>query len=579
MYAKWMLRAWIVVSLWLAGACGPSVPIGGDDGGGGDASRCSPGTQRCSGNSLQVCQDGYYVTTEECPNACDSNLGCVFCEPFTGTCAGDVSTMCLGDGSGYVDVYCDPLQGMGCDIEIGVCGGSCAPQYIGQNYIGCEYYPTVTGNEVDGNFPYAVAVSNTSGIAADIHIEGGALTSPMTFSVAPGAVDVRVLPWVPTLKACMSNGQLECGAPQNNSALVTDGAYHLRSTEPVTVYQFNPLDYVSGSQYSYTNDASLLLPVNAMTPNYFVTAWPAWNTGFIGDFPSLMAVTATQDGTTAVITTTAATVAGSGAPAFTAGVAQPVTMNAGDVLQLFATTGDLTGSSVAADKPVQVIGGHYCTQIPFGVTACDHIEESVFPYETLSNKYIVAAPALPTLPDGKVEIIRIVATEADTHLTYEPPQAGAPESIAAAGSFVEIANNQASFRITADKKIVVAQYMEGQDAGGGTGDPAMALAVPIDQYRTDYQFHAPVNYETNYVQVTAPMNAMITLDGATEPLTGFVAIGTTDYGLLRVTLDNSGNGNHSISGDQPFGISVYGYGQYTSFWYPGGLDLSPIVVE
>jgi hypothetical protein len=26
-------------------------------------------------------------------------------------------------------------------------------------------------------------------------------------------------------------------------------------------------------------------------------------------------------------------------------------------------------------------------------------------------------------------------------------------------------------------------------------------------------------------------------------------------------------------------VSVYGYGQYTSFWYPGGLDLDTIVVD
>ena len=27
----------------------------------------------------------------------------------------------------------------------------------------------------------------------------------------------------------------------------------------------------------------------------------------------------------------------------------------------------------------------------------------------------------------------------------------------------------------------------------------------------------------------------------------------------------------------PFGITVYGYGQYTSYWYPGGLDLKDII--
>ena len=47
--------------------------------------------------------------------------------------------------------------------------------------------------------------------------------------------------------------------------------------------------------------------------------------------------------------------------------------------------------------------------------------------------------------------------------------------------------------------------------------------------------------------------------------------------MARVPLNNNlGSGNHSITGDQGFGISVYGYGVDTSYWYPGGLDLSII---
>ena len=38
-------------------------------------------------------------------------------------------------------------------------------------------------------------------------------------------------------------------------------------------------------------------------------------------------------------------------------------------------------------------------------------------------------------------------------------------------------------------------------------------------------------------------------------------------------------GNHEITGDQPFGITVYGYGAYTSYWYPGGLNLEEIPVD
>jgi hypothetical protein len=119
--------------------------------------------------------------------------------------------------------------------------------------------------------------------------------------------------------------------------------------------------------------------------------------------------------------------------------------------------------------------------------------------------------------------------------------------------------------------------MEGQDAGGGTGDPAMALAVATDQYRLDYQFHAPLNYEANYVNITATLGTTVMLDGA--PVTAFTPIGGSGFGVARVQLGMGTMGNHRATSDMPFGISVYGYGQYTSYWYPGGLDLAEIPVE
>jgi IgGFc binding protein len=274
---------------------------------------------------------------------------------------------------------------------------------------------------------------------------------------------------------------------------------------------------------------------------------------------------------------TAATGAAQGAPAFVAGTPQTVTLNAGDVLEVSTRTGDLTGSHVTSDKPTQVIGGHYCANVPLGVAACDHIEESMFSVDALGRRYIVNAPAVTTIPNGKVETIRIIATQPNTTLTYDPPQPGAPTMIAAAGGFVEIPSTVASFLIEGSEKILVAQYMSGQDAGGGTGDPDMALAVPIDQFRTSYLFHAPTNYESNYVDVTAPMGAMVMLDGA--PL-NFVPTGATGFGLARVYPLNAGpggDGNHSMTGTAAFGITVYGYGQYTSYWYPGGLNLTSIL--
>lgn len=290
----------------------------------------------------------------------------------------------------------------------------------------------------------------------------------------------------------------------------------------------------------------------------------------------MMAVTATADDTEVTITTKAPV---NGTPSFQPGVPNTVTLQRGDVIQLVNLSGDLTGSSVSATKPVQVIGGHYCSNVPLDVVACDHMEESMLPVQTLSTDYIVTAPAVPPLPDGKEQVIRIVATAANTSLTYDPPVAGAPTTLAAAGDFIEIPRYLGDFLVSADQKILVSQYMEGQDAGGGTGDPATTVTVPVDQYRTEYLFHAPVNYEVNYVNITAPMGATIMLDSTM--VTNFQAIGNTGYGVARVSLDNGlgGDGNHSVSSAEPFGISVYGYGQYTSYYYPGGLDLTEIIID
>jgi hypothetical protein len=483
---------------------------------------------------------------------------------------------CAEDGNSYEDIYCDPMEGESCDAASGACTGDCSPKALGNSYIGCEYYPTVTGNTTGTTFDFAVAIANTSANPAMVTIDGGALTASQMVTVPPNAVSVQVLPWVPTLKLCSSTTTDGCSTVPGG-ALATKGGYHLRSTEPVTVYQFNSLEYTKNADFSYSNDASLLLPTNVWRTRYFTAARQPFGNGF-AMYPSELAVTARADNTMVTVTAKAATTAAQGAPAFAANTPTSVMLNAGDVLELASTTGDLTGSLVDSTAPVQVIGGHYCVNVPDDITACDHLEESMFPVATLGTHYVVNAPAVTSIPMGKVEIVRVIATADNTTLTYDPPVTGAPTTIATAGSFIEIPSNAMSFQITADQKVLVAQYMEGQTAGGNTGDPAMALAVPVEQFRSSYLFHAPVSYESNYVDVTAPMGATVTLDGG-APLT-LVPIGGSGYGLARVQalgLGPGNDGNHNIQGNMGFGITVYGYGQYTSYWYPGGLNLDTII--
>jgi IgGFc binding protein len=539
---------------------------------------CAVGTIECMGTTKQVCDgNGGFTGVVDCATmnqVCAPNLGCVNCIPGTGTCNGNVGTYCLQDGTGNATETCDSVQGTTCNPSTGRCDGPCGLVALGKSYIGCDYFPTVTANMVDDStFHFAVAVSNTTALPANVTVTQGVATIANVM-VPAASVQVIQLPWNTTLKGPYSPFVIAFPA----SVLVKQGAYRLRSTQPVTVYQFNPIEYTLNGQFSYTNDASLLLPVTAWTGTYRTVARHHFfaTSGFY-------AITAKDDNTVVTVLAGANGVkVKGGVPGINGNGNGSVTLNAGDVAEI-VTNGannandpnDVTGTLVTATNPVQVIAGHQCVYIPDDVAACDHLEESMFPYETLATDYIVTAPLIPTGGmTPKVEMVRVVATQDNTTLTYDPPQAGAPGAIAKAGGWIELADNPNHFKISANNPILVAQYMEGQEAGGGSGDPAMTLAVTTSQFRSSYLFHAPVNYESSYVNIVAPTGAAVTLDGQAVPAGSFQTIGGSGYSVSLQSISNAGNGNHNITSPMPFGISVYGYGQYTSYWYPGGSDLT-----
>jgi len=503
----------------------------------------------------EVCDDGNTVDDLTCSAGCT-----MACGPGYSECSGDTSTQCAWDGSGVVTEYCDPLMGSSCDAGTGRCVGPCSLDQLGSSYIGCDYYPTITRNsQLTLLLPFKVAVSNSGVSAANVNVTQGAATLSTTV-VAPGDIVLIALPWT-TLRSV------------GTTTMVVDGAYRVRTDQPVTVYQYSPLDYTNGSGgYTYTNDAALLLPTNTWTGNYRVVSRAHWANY---NLPGFYAVTAAEDNTTVILTPSATGGSVSAGAGVAANGTGSVLLNAGDVLQVLSTGGDLTGTLVSANGPVQVIGGHDCTNVPANVGYCDHLEEAIPPLETVGFDYLVTVPLI-NASSTKARMVRVVATQPNTTITYDPPQGGAPTSLANAGDFFEINQTSADFMISASDKVLVAEYFLGQDAGGGTGDPAMTLAVAMQQYRNYYLFHAPTNYEANYVNITAITGATVTLDGGAVPLASFTPIGASGYSVARVQLSNGVNGNHTISSPTGIGISVYGYGQYTSYWYPGGLNLSDI---
>lgn len=519
---------------------------------------CPQGEVVCEGGEAKVCDGmGGFESVEPCEGFCMDGLGCLACEPGAAYCEGDVAMKCAADGmSAEVVEDCDEVQGIACNPEIGLCDGACVIENLQLNYIGCDYYPTVTlqhDSYNGGTKVFAAVVANTADQDAKITVTRGAMMVAVD-TVPAKSVKAITLPWVTDLTKGLGP-----------SKLVVDGAYRLRSDRPVTVYQYNLL-YAGAS-----NDASLLLPVNAWTGDYVVASFPHFANN---NYPGFYAVVARVDGTTVTLKPSATgnkVQAGGGVAADGTG---QVMLNAGDVLQVAsAAGGDLTGTVVDADRPVQVIAGHKCTNVPQNVDACDHLEEAMFPFEALAKEYIVVPSGQP--PDGSPDhgqVVRFIAAEPNTTLTFVPDQP-VQKLLAKVGDFVQLGPTAARFKVAADKRILVAQYMVGQGGGYGEADPSMLLAVATEQYRKDYLFHAPPSWETNFVDIILKNGTSVEVDG--QKVLGPVQIGATGYSLARVKLGPGpmGDGNHTILGSDRVGIGVYGLQDFGSYWVVGGLDL------
>lgn len=483
---------------------------------------------------------------------------------------------------------------------------SCEEAEQDGSYVGCDFWPTVVANGVWSTFDFAAVVANAGDTAADIQVtHRGKLIA--TETVAPSSLKQIYLPWVPELKGPDIDA---CGSapPLSRSVQAEGGAYHLTSSSPVTVYQFNALQYKGeggapgkswsecpGHQicrqagaaigcFSFSNDASLLLPTPALTGNYRVTTMRGGR-----NMGGYFAITATADDTQVMVKVgKTGRIAGGGNISETGpdGIVE-LSMNAGDVVQLVGvagTTSDLSGSLVQASKPVQIIGGVPCVAIPTDAFdrqyTCDHIEESVFPVETWGKHYIVTVPTGPNGAPVK-HIVRFFGNVDGTKLNY-PGRApkNAPTQIDA-GQVLEIEATE-DFEIEGDHEFAVAsllpsgQVLDAQaQPGTEKGDPSLTLMAAVEQYRTKYVFLAPHDYDVSFVDIVMPLDANVEIDGSPLSVTPR-PLGTGGFGIARVKLGPGEGGAHVLESDQPVGVQVIGYGSYTSYQYPGGLNLLKI---
>ncbi len=372
-------------------------------------------------------------------------------------------------------------------------------------------------------------------------------TLVQTVPVLPGQIRVVSLP----------------GAAHNSwtAGQVLNNAVRVSSPEEVTLYLVN--------RGSASSDAGMALPVDALGTSYIVTAYTG--SGLNPRDRGELLVVAPFDGTTVTITPSVMLRMPSPIPFAPPNVPLQVTLNRGQGFrgEALMPYDDLTGTLIESNRPVTVLNGNTCTNVPSLTNACDHIFEVALPLRSWGTSALVA-----NLPNRVGSIYRVVASVDGTQVYRN----GFRVATLNKGKFFETGEISGSHVFTADHPVLVTQFMTGDGAPAATnGDPAMVNVIPPDQYLESYTFSTVggAQFTQHFLTLITPATAVgsVTLDGTPIAATRFTPIRSTGYS--SAVLQISG-GAHVTSSPQPHGITVEGYNVADSYIYPGGARLESI---
>ena len=504
----------------------------------------------CDGTDLaaETCESlGFASGTLDCANDCLSFdvSGC------------NAEARC---GDGVVNLpgeLCDlsDLNGQTCE-SLGLGGGllQCAPDCNLDTGL-CD----AAGFEIDNkgreffvgflrnfsSFSATAALHLTSDVATTVRIEHP-VNNPSfvrTVDVTPAEVTVVNLPR--SVHSSWSTGRV-----RNNAVRVS-------GPDEFVVYLVN-------RQFA-TSDAGMALPVDALGTKYFVTT--ARSSLIVFQDRSQFLVVAPFDDTTVTLTPT--TSMGFLGTTAAPGVPVQVTLDRGQGLRTQATFArtDLTGTLIESNRPVAVVNGNVCTNVPSTVTFCDHIFEVAHPVRSWGETALVTN--LPNRPAGSV--YRVVASADGTEVRLD----GTLQATLDAGELLETGPLTGNHLFAGSQPIFVTQFMTGDSSPGAlNGDPAMANMIPPDQYLEEYTFSTVGGgqFGSHFLTVTAPDSSLgsVLLDGTPIDPGDFSPISPSGFSSAVVPL---GEGSHTTSSPEPHGITVEGLNPFDSYIYPGGARL------
>ena len=170
-----------------------------------------------------------------------------------------------------------------------------------------------------------------------------------------------------------------------------------------------------------------------------------------------------------------------------------------DVRRVRRPRGDVLRRDHAA-RPARTRSGPCCA---------DHLEEMLFPTLDLGQDVRDRAQPEPRHERARHAADHGAEARHDDHV-HARRRRRARAARSAPGEFCEV-KIQVDTAIVATEPVLVGHYLQSAiwrdpffGESVGEGDPSMAIAVPVEQYRNDYTVLVPAAYAKNFLSISAP---------------------------------------------------------------------------
>ena len=524
------------------------------------------------------------------------------CEQGT-FCLDGVAGVCTTSGQWQAGEDCG-AAGLLC--VSGTCRSACDVEVDDTSLAGCDHW--AVGLEHGAEGPFAISVFNPSE------------TLPSTVAVWR-RVSEDTEPEV--IASATVNPQQAHTFPLAPADTSEPGIFwhgwRVRSTAPVVASQHSPLAAMTAS----SGDGSLLLPAHGMGTEYIATGRPEGRTVASTRTRGTLTVVAALPGTQVTVIPSMTVDAGEVFGLLPPGQQTLIPLQPHEVLHLTTSAegDDLSGTRLYASQPIAVFTGHEADRgaTPVSVEASgDHLEDALRPVSQWGRIHV----APKTLGQGGLaDGLIIMAAHDDTLVQFSPPiqadfqmESGEravidlrQDVVVSASRPIQLLQLTAGAEALADPPLGTECVLDVQCAQGYTcedyacslpacegaldtscpdghrcecektdcycdpvGDAAWWVVPPVAQYESQVNFIAPPTFPTHHVAILlGPTTQSVALDGDPVSLPGSTLGGS---GHRAVTVEVK-SGPHTVEGDGPIGVIVYGFGRDSGYGHAGGQAL------